>query len=143
MRVGRNPEVRRFKEYIDDKKNTTRWREICYGGVKKQYGYSYPLKLIVSFSVSIITTKLWESNYSEYQQYLFNRICEYKESFVTPIGYRKISKIFNEEGLKTPRGSIFKNNHVHSIYKKGKIREERVNREDIVEVSQVTIEKLT
>jgi hypothetical protein len=98
--------------------------------------------LNVSFLVSIITTKLWESNYSDYQQYLFNRICEYKESFVTPIGYRKISQIFNEEGLKTPRGSIFKNNHVHSIYKKGKIREERVNREDIVEVSQVTIEEL-
>ena len=45
-------------------------------------------------------------------------------------------------GLKTPRGSTFKNNHVHSIYKKGKIREERINREDIVEVSQVTIEEL-
>mgnify|MGYP006917956544 CR=1 FL=1 len=35
---------------------------------------------------------------------------------------------------------MFKNNHVHSIYKKGKIREERINREDIVEVSQPTIE---
>ena len=86
------------------------------------------------------TTKLWESHYSEYQQYLFNRICQYKERFVTPIGYRKISKIFNEEGLKTPRGSVFKNNHVYSIYKKGKIREERVSRDDIVEVSQPTIE---
>ncbi len=93
-----------------------------------------------TFSISITTTKLWESNYSEYQEYLFNRICEYKEKSLTPIGYRKISQIFNEEGLKTPRGSIFKNNHVHSIYKKGKIREERINREDIVEVSQPTIE---
>ena len=63
-----------------------------------------------------------------------------KSVFFTPIGYRKISQIFNEEGLKTPRGSIFKNNHVHSIYKKGKIREERINREDIVEVSQPIIE---
>jgi hypothetical protein len=35
---------------------------------------------------------------------------------------------------------VFKNNHVYSIYKKGKIREERVNRDDIVEVSQPTIE---
>jgi len=71
---------------------------------------------------------------------LFDRIKGYKEDNLTPIGYRKISQIFNEEGLKTPRGSIFKNNHVHSIYKKGKIREERINREDIVEVSQPTIE---
>jgi len=97
---------------------------------------------VVKFSLSIITTNLWESNYSEYQEYLFNRICKYKESFLTPIGYRKISQIFNQEGLKTPRGSTFKNNHVHSIYKKGKIREERMNREDIVEVSNPIIEVL-
>ena len=70
---------------------------------------------------------------------MFDRIRGYKEHFLTPIGYRKISQILNGEGLKTPRGSVFKNNHVHSIYKKGKIREERVNREEIVEVSQVTI----
>ena len=105
-------------------------------------GYSYPQRLQVTFSISITTTKLWESNYSEYQEYLFRRICEYKDNNLTPIGYRKISQIFNEEGLKTPRGSVFKNNHVHSIYKKGKIREERVNREDIVEVSQPIIEVL-
>ncbi len=106
-------------------------RKLYYGGVKETNGYPYPSKINIRFSVSITTTKLWESNYSDYQQYLFNRICKYKECFLTPIGYRKISQIFNEEGLKTPRGSIFKNNHVHSIYKKGKIREERVNRVDI------------
>ena len=61
-------------------------------------------------------------------------------TFVTPIGYRKISQIFNEEGLKTSRNSVFTNSTVHSIYKKWKIREERVNRVDIVEVSQPTIE---
>ena len=103
---------------------------------------SYPTNLLVTFTISVITTKLWESNYSEYQQYLFDRIKGYKEDNLTPIGYRKISQIFNEEGLKTPRGSIFKNNHVHSIYKKGKIREERINREDIVEVSQPLIEEI-
>ena len=104
--------------------------------------YSYSYKLVVTFSISIRTIHLWSSSYSDYQQYLFNRICEYKECFLNPIEYRKISQIFNEEGLKTPRGSIFKNNHVHSIYKKGKIREERINREDIVEVSNLTIEEI-
>ena len=100
------------------------------------------MNLVIRFSVTITTTKVWESNYSDYQQYLYNRICEYKECLLTPIGYRKISKIFNEEGLKTPRGSPFKNNHVHSIYKKGLIREERMNRKDIVELSQPIIEEL-
>ena len=97
---------------------------------------------MVKFSLSIITTKLWESNYSDYQQYLFNRICKYKECFLTPIGYRKISKILNDEGLKTPRNTEFSNSKVNSIYKKGKIREERINREDIVEVSNPTIEEI-
>ena len=86
---------------------------------------------------------MWDSNYSECQEYLYKRICQYKEDFLTPLGYRRISKILNKEGLKTPRGMIFKNNHVYSIYKRGKIREERINREDIVEVSQPIIEVLT
>ena len=103
---------------------------------------SYPYKLLVTFSISIRTIHLWTSSYSDYQQFLFDKIKGLKDDFLTPIGYRKISQIFNEEGLKTPRGSIFKNNHVHSIYKKGKIREERMNREDIVEVSNPIIEVL-
>ena len=127
---------------VDLKRKPFRINPLCYGGVKETNGYPYPSKINIRFSVSITTTKLWESNYSKYQQYLFNRICGYKEDFLTPIGYRKISQIFNEEGLKTPRGSTFKNNHVHSIYMKGKIREERINREDIVEVSQPLIEVL-
>ena len=90
----------------------------------------------------MITTHLWKSYYTEYQEYLFNRIKGYLEENLTPIGYRKISKIFNNEGLLTPRGSMFKNNHVHSIYKKGKIRLERMNRKDIVEISDVIVEVL-
>ena len=96
--------------------------------------------IIISFSISITTTKLWESNYSDYQQYLFNRICEYKENNVTPIGYRKISQIFNDEGLKTSRKTKFSNLKVHSMYKKGKVKEERMSREDIVEIGDVYIE---
>jgi len=108
--------------------------------VRLWVGNCNPRTLLVTFSISITTTKLWDSNYSEYQEYLYNRICEYKDKSVTPIGYRKISQIFNEDGLKTPLGKTFTNSHVHSIYKKGKIRYERVNREDIVEVSQPIIE---
>ena len=106
-------------------------------------GNCNPRTLLVTFSISITTTKLWDSNYSEYQEYLYNRICEYKNKSVTPIGYRKISQIFNEEGLKTPRGKIFTNSHIHSIYTNGKIREERINKEDIVDVSQPIIELIT
>ena len=85
---------------------------------------------------------MWESNYSEYQQFLYTRFCKYKDNNVTPVGFRKISNIFNYEGLKTPRNTEFTNSKVHSIYKKGKIREERINREDIVIISPVKIEVL-
>ena len=117
-------------------------RKLYYSGVEMCVGNPYSIKWMLSFSISIITTHLWESNYTEYQQYLFNRICKYKEDILTPIGYRKISQIFNDEELKTPRGNVFKNNHVHSIYKKGLVREERMNREDIVEVSIPIIEEI-
>ena len=66
----------------------------------------------------------------------------YKEHFFTPLDFVKISQIFYKEGLKTPLGNVFRNNHVHSIYQKGLIRVERVNRIDIVEVSDLTIEVL-
>jgi hypothetical protein len=97
----------------------------------------------VFFLSSITSTKVWESNYSDYQQYLYDRIKGFIENSVTPIGYRRISKIFNDEGLKTPRGTLFSNSKVHSMYKKGLIREERINRKDIVEVSDVCIENKT
>jgi len=63
---------------------------------------------------------------------LYDRIRGYKEDSISIIGYRKISKIFNEECLKTPMNKTFKPNHVHSIYKKGKIREERLNFKPII-----------
>jgi len=44
--------------------------------------------------------------------------------------------------LKTPRNTEFTNSKVYSMYKKGKIREERMNREDIVEVGDVYIEPM-
>ncbi len=61
---------------------------------------------------------------------------------LSPIGYRKISKIFNDEGLKTIRNTEFTNSKLHSMYKKGKIREERINRKDIVEVGDVYLEPI-
>lgn len=67
---------------------------------------------------------------------------EYKDKSVTPIGYRKISKILNEEGLKSPMGKSFTNVIVFGLYQKGKVRQERINRKDIVEVSNPIVEPI-
>ena len=64
--------------------------------------------------------------YSEHQQYLYDTS---KKLYGEGLGYRKISNWFNERNIKTPRGNEFKGNYVFSILKKGKIREERLNRE--------------
>ena len=44
------------------------------------------------------------------------------------MGYRRIAYWLNDNQYKTPRGHEFKNNHVHSILKKRRIRNERINR---------------
>ena len=64
--------------------------------------------------------------YSEHQQYLYDTS---KKLYGEGLGYRNISNWFNERDIKTPRGSEFKGNYVFSILKKGKIREERINRD--------------
>ena len=55
------------------------------------------------------------------------------------MSYLKIAALFKSEGLLTHSGKEFKATHVFSIYKKGKVREERLNRPDIMEVGQVSI----
>ena len=107
------------------------WR-VRHGGVVDSDESCYTYITLVTITISITYKNLYPSKYTKYQQYLYDRIKGYKECFVTPIGYRKITKILNSEGLTTPLGKVFKPNHVFSIYKKGKIREDRINKERIV-----------
>ena len=81
----------------------------------------------------IIYRNHYSTKYTAYQQYLYDRIKGYNDNIVSGYGWKKIGEILNSEGLKTPMGKTFKSNNVHSIYKKGKIREERLNSEIIVE----------
>ena len=63
------------------------------------------------------------SHYSSYQEFLF-RLCNTLKD--RGLGYRKISHYLNDKGYKTPREKTFKNNHVYSIIKKGKVRKDRI-----------------
>ena len=60
--------------------------------------------------------------------------------FVSPKRWFEIRHILNGEGLKTPKGHTFEINNVMSIYKKGKVREERLNSEVKVKKSLQIIE---
>ena len=109
---------------------------------KQQVTLSYPQNALISFSISVESSRLWDAPYSEYQEYLFSRVRKYRESFLPPLSYLKIAKVFRAEGLLTHSGKEFKATHAFSIYKKGKVREERLNRPDIVEVSPISISPL-
>ncbi len=71
---------------------------------------------------------------------MYDRVKSLKMCFVTPKRWFEIRDILNDEGLKTPMGHRFEINNVMSIYKKGKVREERLNSDVKVEKSLQIIE---
>jgi hypothetical protein len=94
-------------------------------------------KVNLLFDVNITDKNLNNYFYSEHQQYLYDTS---KKLYGEGLGYRKISNLFNERNIKTPRGSEFKGNYVFSILKKGRIREERLNRESDWKIEKIEID---
>ena len=91
----------------------------------------------LSFQVRVTSNQLWNTHYSDYQTYLYNRITGLKQE---GLGYRKIAKLLNAEGVRTARNKEFLPASVHSILKKKKIRETRINREFNKEVSALELQ---
>lgn len=89
--------------------------------ILKQFNISF--KLVVKSSS---LTSLHHYN-NKQQQQLYDEIKHLKE--VKGYGYRRISQILCEKAYTTVRSNKpILNNYVHSIYKRGKTREERINR---------------
>ena len=84
---------------------------------------------MMTFTITIRTSKLTKIvHYNGYQQKLYDEVKRLKE--IEGCGYRKISYILYEKGYRSVRtNSILRYNHIYSIYKKGKVREKRINRE--------------
>jgi hypothetical protein len=82
----------------------------------------------MEFTICIkISTLTKTTHYTGYQQKLFDEIKRLKE--VEGYGYKRISYILYEKGYRSIRtDSILRYNYIYSIYKKGKIREQRINR---------------
>ena len=82
--------------------------------------------LKISFTLLIKNCSLNITNYSRYQQKLYRLIKFMKEK--RGLGYKRISHIMTEKGYRSVRTkSILKPNFIFSIYKKGKLREERLS----------------
>ena len=84
--------------------------------------------IILEFKLNIISSNLTKTtHYNSYQQKLYRLIKFLKEE--RNLGYRRISYILNEKNYRSIRSNkILKNNYIYSIYYKGKIRENRINR---------------
>ena len=90
----------------------------------KQYN-SLICKFTVSFKSSTLTKT---SHYSEYQEKLYNEVKRLKDDL--GLGYRRISYVLYDKGSRGIRNNpILRYNYIYSIYKKGKVREKRVNRD--------------
>ena len=93
----------------------------------------------MSFNLVVKSSNLTKSShYNTYQHKLYRLIKFLKEE--RNLGYRRISYILNEKNYRSIRSNkILKNNYIYSIYYKGKIRENRINRKFDSEISDVEI----
>lgn len=77
------------------------------------------------FHLKLRASNLLVSPYNEYQQFLYETITKFLEK---GWNYQQIADWFNDNGYTTPRGKKFGNAHAHSIVKKKKIRDVRLNK---------------
>tara|TARA_B100000989_G_C19460648_1_gene436058 strand:- start:61 stop:438 length:378 start_codon:yes stop_codon:yes gene_type:complete len=64
--------------------------------------------------------------YSEYQFFLYETITAHREKGKT---FDQISNWFNQRGYLSVRGKKLKGNHVHSIVKKKRLKDEKLERQ--------------
>ena len=92
----------------------------CFG-----YGVKPKNNGPLCFDLNLSSQNLWTPTYSNHQQFLYDTITDLREKEMNDV---QVANWLNENGLQTPRGHSFKNNHVHSMVKK------RRKRLDILEI---------
>ena len=85
-------------------------------------------KLTIKFVLNIQTPKLSKIyHYNSYQTKLYRTIKFLIEK--KKLSLKRISEILFEKGYRSVRTkSVLRSNYIHSIYNKGKVREERIGR---------------
>ena len=86
-------------------------------------------ELLFLFTLSIYSCRLINiHHYNSQQQLLYDEVKYLKEEI--KLGYKEISKVLGEKGYFSVRSKKkLLPNYIYSIYKKGKIRENRINKE--------------
>ena len=103
-----------------------------YSGINSTYNLTNKYTNYLCFTITYRTNKLvhYQNNkYTKQQQENHDLIQSLREK---GLGYRKISKLLNERGIKTSKGNTWTNTKVFSVLKRYREREERlelINRE--------------
>ena len=86
-------------------------------------------ELLLLFTLSIYSSKLTNiHHYNSQQQLLYDEVKYLREEI--KLSYKEISNVLGEKGYLSVRSKKkLLPNYVFSIYKKGKIRENRINKE--------------
>ena len=80
------------------------------------------------------------NHYSAYQLFQYERITEQREKGKT---FEQIAEWVNEKGYLSVRGRKFKGNHFHSIVKKKRLKDKKLERDYSEVRSDFSLKKLT
>ena len=93
--------------------------------------------VIFHFSITYRRPPFYLPQYSQYQFFLYETITEQREKGKT---FDQIADLLNKKGYLSVRGKKFKGNHLHSIVKKKRMRDERFNKKYPEEWSEISFE---
>ena len=82
--------------------------------------------LTYNFTITYRRPPLNVPQYSQYQFFLYETITEQREKGKT---FDQIAELLNKKVYLSVRGKKFKGNHVHSIVKKKRLKDEKLDRE--------------
>ena len=82
--------------------------------------------LTYNFTITYRRPSFTVPQYSEYQFFLYETITEQRDKSKT---FDQIAEWLNKKGYLSFRGKKFKGNHVHSIVKKKRLKDEKLERE--------------
>ena len=98
--------------------------------------FGYRVLPYLHFTLSLSSPNLLTPVYSVYQQSLYDKITSLREK---GMNFVQIANWLNMKGYKTPRGRIFRNNHVHSIMKKRRNRLDIIQKEPTQSLSNISL----
>ena len=93
--------------------------------------------VIFNFSIKYRRPPFYLPKYSQYQFFLYETIIAYRERGKT---FNQIAEWLNNKGYLSVRGKKFRGAHVHSIVKKKRLNDEKLEREYPEKWSEFSLE---